>query len=241
MACRDGTYNFTLLFNCRQGDQATPPHTYASSERVVRAVIEAMPLGSGGSKCRDTARGRVGATSRPGAEGALQVAFQTGPLTTHFQAHVGGGAGEGDAQVSTVASAQPGFKMCSGTLEWQSSSTPSPACLLGSYTEEQNTAGVWEQGSQCALTCNGWGVAAWSVLVHIQFQEGLEFTHLGGNRLTLTSTLPSARWRQRCIWGGRPIQQALAMGLWGLRTELQTLHCLSFSLTLIPIKPGGSP
>lgn len=219
--------------------QATPPHTYAS-ERVVRAVIEAMPLGSGGSKCRDTARGRVGAARRPGAEGALPVASQTGSLTTHFQLHGGLGRGVwgGGARVSTVATGlpEPGFKMRSGTPEWPSSSTPPPRLLPGFLHRGAGTAGVREQGSQCALTCSAWGVTVWSVWVHIQFQEGLKFMQLGVNRITLTSTSPlSTVGAEEVTPGGQANPASTGHGTMG------TSHKIANTALSIPSHSPGSP
>lgn len=148
MACRDRTHNFTLLFlNCRQGDQATPPHTYASSEGVVRAVTEAMPLGSGGSKCRDTARGRVGAARRPEAEGTLQVASQTGPLSTHVQFH-GEGVGGEEAQSALWPRLSQSLALKCARGLWNG--RPPPTRLPpGFYTESKTQQELGSRGSMC--------------------------------------------------------------------------------------------
>lgn len=181
------------------------------------------------------------------------MASQTGPLTTHFQLHGGlgrrewgrWGGGRGESALWLPLSQSLAVKCGdSGMAVLLHPSTP-PASWVP--TEEQDTAGVREQGSQCALTCSAWGVTAWSVLVHIQFQEGLKFTQLGVNRITLTPTSPLSTAGAEVYFGGEShtwwAGQSSKHWPWAYGDFAQNCkHCTvyPFSLPRIPIKPGVS-
>lgn len=101
-------------------------------------------------------------------------------------------------------------------------------------------------GAACALTRSGWGYCLACVGPHsVPGGSGIHSAWREQDRPD--PHLSHQHNGSRCVfWGrkshlvGRPTQPALAMGLSGLCTKLQTLRCLSFSLTRIPIKPGAS-
>lgn len=109
------------------------------------------------------------------AEGALQASSLTGPLTSSLCQKLHGG-GKRPSQHSGLDCpwAWLSSVLCgSGMAVLLHPTLPVfPVPLQRGRTETC-------RGSLCALSCSGWGVTAWFVLVHTQFQVGLEFSREG--------------------------------------------------------------
>lgn len=109
----------------------------------------------------------AGNQGKPGGRGGPEASSLTGSLTRLPLSEAP--SGKRPSQPLATALPSPGFEMCA---------PPLPPRLPSEFLHREARHGQAEgtQGPPLCPDCSERGVAAWFVLVHIQYQVGLEFS-----------------------------------------------------------------